>query len=74
MNSKKQTLLKLSPEQIALRDIAVQQIGELLATLESLDRITGNQADTEVVMDIRNDLKNHIDLFGQWFCTSPIEE
>ena len=66
--------LKLSPEQIALRDIAVQQIAELLATLERLDRITGDQADKEVIMDIRNDLKNHIDLFGQWFGTSPIEE
>ena len=66
--------MKLSPEQIALRDIAVQQIGELLATLERLDRITGDQADKEVIMDIRNDLKNHIDLFGQWFGTSPIEE
>ena len=74
MSSKKQTPLKLSHGQIALRDIAVQQIGELLATLERLDRITGDQADKEVIMDIRNDLKNHIDLFGQWFGTSPIEE
>ena len=74
MSNKKLHPLKLSPEQIALRDIAVQQIGELLATLERLDRITGDQADKEVIMDIRNDLKNHIDLFGQWFGTSPIEE
>jgi len=66
--------LKLSPEQIALRDIAVQQIGELLTTLERLDRITGGQADKEVIMDIRNDLNNHIDLFANWFGTSPIEE
>ena len=66
--------LKLSTEQIALRDVAVKQIGELLATLERLDRITGDQADEEVIMDIRNDLKNHVDLFGQWFGTSPIEE
>ncbi|MDA1230309.1 MAG: hypothetical protein O2856_06005 [Planctomycetota bacterium] len=66
--------LKLSPEQIALRDIAVQQIGELLATLQRLDAITGKQADTEVISDIRHDLKNHIDLFGQWFGTSPVEE
>ncbi len=74
VSSKKQTPLKLSPGQIALRDIVLQQIGELLGTLDRLDAITGEQADTEVIMDIRTDLKNHIDLFGQWFGTSPIEE
>ena len=42
MSDPKLLPLKLSPEQIALRDIAVQQIGELLATLERLDRITGD--------------------------------
>lgn len=74
MSNKKQTPLKLSPGQIALRDIVLQQIGELLGTLDRLDAITGDQPDTEVIMDIRNDLKNHIDLFGQWSGTSPIEE
>ena len=57
--------LKLSPEQIALRDIAVQQIGELLATLERLDRNTGDQADKEVISDIRHDLEHAVELFGQ---------
>ena len=66
--------LKLSPEQIALRDIAVQEINELLATLEHLDRITGDQADKEVIMDIRSDLNHHLELFAKWFGTSPIEE
>ena len=74
MSNMKLHPLKLSTEQIALRDVAVQQIGELLATLERLDRITSDQADKEVIMDIRNDLKNHIDLFGQRFGTSPTEE
>ena len=74
MSDKKLHPLKLSQDQIALRDIAVQRIGELLATLEHLDRIIGDQADKEVIMDIRSDLKNHIDLFGQWFGTSPVEE
>ena len=74
MSSKKQTPLKLSHGQIALRDIAIQQIGELHCTLDRLDAITGGQADSEVIMDIRNDLKNQIDLFGQWFGTSPVEE
>ena len=74
MNSKKQTPLKLSPGQIALRDIVLQQIGELPATLERLDAITGRQADTEVISDIRHDLEHAVELFGQWFGTSPIEE
>lgn len=74
MSSKKLHPLKLSPEQIALRDTAVQQIGELLATLQRLDAITGKQADKEVISDIRHDLEHAVDLFGQWFGTSPIEE
>ena len=41
---------------------------------DALDRITGDRADKELIMDIRNDLKNHIDLFGQWFGTSPTEK
>lgn len=64
----------LSPEQNILRDIAVQQIGELLATLQRLDAITLKQADTEVISDIRHDLEHAVELFGQWFGTSPIEE
>ena len=74
MNRKKQTPLKLSPVQITLRDNARHQIGELLGTLDRLDAITGDQADTEVIMDIRNDLKNHVDRLNNWFGTSPIEE
>jgi len=74
MRNKKLHPLKLSTEQIALRDMAVQQTGELLRTLERLDAITSNQADTEVIMDIRNDLTHHLELFAEWFGTSPIEE
>ena len=74
MSDKKLHPLKLSLEQIALRDIAVQQIGELQCTLERLIEITSTQADTEVIMDIRNDLNHHLELFAEWFGTSPIEE
>lgn len=74
MSDKKLHPLKLSLGQIALRDIAVQQIGELLKTLERLDRITGDQADTEVISDIRSDLNHAVDLFANWFGTSPVEE
>ena len=66
--------LTLTAEQIKLRDIAVQKIAELLATLQQLDGITGEQADTEVISDIRNDLSHHIELFSKWFGTSPIED
>lgn len=66
--------LKLTAEQIELRDLAVQKIAELLATLQQLDGITGEQADTEVIGDIRSDLNNHIELFSKWFGTSPIED
>lgn len=74
MTDKKFHPLKLSLGQIALRDIAVQQIGELLQTLERLDAISGEQADREVIMDIQNDLKHHMVLFAEWFGTSPIED
>ena len=74
MIDKKQTPLKLSLGQIGLRNIALNQIAALLGTLERLDAITGVQADSEVIMDIRNDLTNHIDLFNKWFGTSPVEE
>lgn len=74
MSNKKLHPLKLSLGQIALRDIAVQQIGELLQTLERLDRITGEQADTEVISDIRHDLNHAVELFAEWFGTSPVEE
>lgn len=66
--------LQLTAEQIELRDLAVQKITELLATLQQLDAVTGEQADTEVIGDIRSDLNNHLELFAKWFGTSPIEE
>ena len=66
--------LELTVEQIELRDLAVQKIAELLATLQDLDDITGEQADREVIGDIRSDLNNHIELFAKWFGTSPIDE
>lgn len=66
--------LQLSLGQIALRDMALGYIRELQATLNRLDAITGEQADKEVIADIRNDLNHHIDLFTNWFGTSPIEE
>ena len=74
MNDKKLHPLRLSTEQIALRDMAVQQIRELQSTLGRLDGITTNQGDTEVIMDVRNDLNHHLELFAEWFGTSPIEE
>lgn len=74
MTSKRLHPLKLSLGQIALRDIAVQQIGELLKTLERLDSITGVQSDREVISDIQSELNRHIELFAEWFGTSPIEE
>jgi len=74
MSNKKLHPLELSLGQIGLRDMAVQQIGELLGTLERLNLITSEQADKEVIMDIRNDLKTHVDMFANWFGTSPIEE
>ena len=66
--------LKLTAVQIELRDLAVQKITQLLSTLQQLDGITGEQADREVIADIRNDLNHHIELFSKWFGTSPIEE
>lgn len=66
--------LQLTAEQIELRDLAVQKITELLATLQQLDAVTGEQADTEVIGDIRSDLNHHVELFAKWFGTSPIEE
>ena len=66
--------LKLSADQITLRDIAIKQIGELLATLGRLDAITGEQADTEVIIDIRSDLNHGVDLLNRWFGTSPVED
>jgi len=73
MSNEKQHGLQLSLGQIALRDIAIRQIGGLLSTLERLDRITSEQSDKEVIVDVRNDLKNHVDLFNKWFGTSPID-
>lgn len=66
--------LKLSADQITLRDIAIKQISELLATLGRLDAITGEQADTEVIGDIRSDLNHGVDLLNRWFGTSPVED
>ena len=66
--------LKLTAVQIELRDLAVQKITQLLSSLQQLDGITGEQADREVIADIRNDLNHHIELFSKWFGTSPIEE
>ena len=74
MSEKKLHPLQLSLGQIALRDIAVQQIWELLKTLERLRAITGLQADIEVLGDIRNDLNHHVELFGEWFGTSPVDD
>lgn len=74
MSNEKLHPLKLTAEQIELRDIAVQQIGELQTTLKRLDAITGKQADREVIGDIRSNLTNHIELFSKWFGTSPIED
>ena len=73
MDNEKQHPLKLSLGQIALRDTAIRQIGGLLSTLERLDLITSEQSDKEVIIDVRNDLKNHVDLFNKWFGTSPID-
>ena len=66
--------LKLTAEQIELRNLAVQKIAELLATLQQLDAVTGEQADREVIADIWGDLNHHLELFAKWFGTSPIEE
>ena len=66
--------LTLTAEQIELRDLAVQKIAELLTTLQQLDGVTGEQADTEVIADIRNDLNHHLELFARWFGTSPVED
>jgi hypothetical protein len=66
--------LKLTAEQTELRDLVTQKIAELLATLQQLDAITGEQADREVIADIRNDLNHHLELFSKWFGTSPIED
>ena len=74
LSDQQQTPLTLSPGQIALRDIAIQQISKLLGTLDRLEAITGEQADKEVVMDIRNDLKQAIVLFTKWFGTSPVDQ
>ena len=74
MTNKRLHPLKLSSEQIALRDIAVQQIGELLRTLERLDSITSVQGDREVISDIKSELNRHVELFAEWFGTSPIDE
>ncbi len=74
MNQKKQTPLKLSLGQIGLRNIALNQIDGLLGTLGRLDAITGEQADKEVIMDIRHDLEHAVELLKHWFGTSPIEE
>jgi hypothetical protein len=74
MSNEKLHPLKLTAEQIELRDIAVQQIGELQTTLKRLDAITGKQADREVIGDIQSNLANHIELFSKWFGTSPIED
>ena len=74
MTDKKLHPLKLSMGQIALRDIAVQQIGELLKTLERLDAITGEQSDREVISDIQSELNRHVELFAEWFGTSPVDE
>ncbi len=74
MSNEKLHPLKLTAEQIELRDIAVQQIGELQKTLKRLDAVTGKQADREVISDIQSNLANHIELFSKWFGTSPIED
>ena len=74
VSAQKQTPLKLSLGQIGLRNIALNQINGLLGTLKRLDAITGEQADKEVIADIRHDLEHGIDLLKHWFGTSPIEE
>ena len=74
MSNTKLHPLQLTTEQIKLRDIAVQKITELLATLQQLDDTTSEQADREVIGDIRSDLNHHRELFAKWFGTSPIEE
>lgn len=74
MSNEKLHPLTLTAEQIELRDMAVQQIGELQKTLQRLVALTGEQADREVIGDIRSDLTNHIELFSKWFGTSPIDD
>jgi hypothetical protein len=73
VDNEKQHPLKLSLGQIALRDIAIRQTGGLLSTLERLDRITREQSDKEVIIDVRNDLKNRVDLRNERCGTSPID-
>ena len=57
-----------------MRPCTFTQIGEQQGTSDRLDAITGEQADKEVVIDIRNDLKQAIVLFTKWFGTSPVDE
>lgn len=74
MNTDKLHPLTLTAQQIELRDVALQQIGELRQTLDRLDAVTGTTADREVIADIRSNLTNDIELFSRWFGTSPIED
>lgn len=74
MTDKKLHPLKLSLGQIALRDIALEQIAGLQGTLQRLQAITAEQADTEVISDIDSDLQHAVELLKCWFGTSPIEE
>jgi len=66
-----QTPSSLSPDQKSLQAVALRQLQDVLTTLESLKEITIEPADTEAVLDAKEQVNTAVEILQHWYGTEP---
>ena len=61
----------LSPDQKSLQGVALRQLQDILTTLERLQDITIEEADTEAVLDAKEQVNTAVEILQHWYGTEP---
>ena len=61
----------LSPDQKSLQTVALRQLQDVLTTLERLREITNEPADTEALLDAKEQVNAAVEILQPWYGTEP---